>query len=47
MDVRNDFEVQMDSVINPKTKNFTEFKAYVKNNLNDSKIKIAMFLLVE
>ena len=47
LDVRNDFEVQIGSfkgAINPKTKNFTEFKAYVKNNLNNSKDKkIAMF----
>ena len=47
LDVRNDFEVQIGSfkgAINPKTKNFTEFKAYVKNNLNSSKDKkIAMF----
>ena len=47
LDVRNDFEVQIGSfkgAINPKTKNFTEFKAYVKNNLNNYKDKkIAMF----
>ena len=47
LDVRNDFEVQIGSfrgAINPKTKNFTEFKSYVKNNLNNSKDKkIAMF----
>ncbi len=47
LDVRNDFEVQIGSfkgAINPKTKNFTEFKTYVKNNLNHSKDKkIAMF----
>ena len=47
LDVRNNFEVQIGSfkgAINPKTKNFTEFKAYVKNNLNNSKDKkIAMF----
>ena len=47
LDVRNDFEVQIGSfrgAINPKTKNFTEFKDYVKTNLNKSKDKkIAMF----
>ena len=47
LDVRNDFEVQIGSFrgeINPKTKNFTEFKSYVKNNLNNSKDKkIAMY----
>ena len=47
IDVRNDFEVQIGSfrgAINPKTKNFTEFKSYVKNNLNNSKDKkIAMY----
>ena len=47
LDVRNDFEVQIGSfkgAINPKIKNFTEFKAYVKDNLNKSKEKkIAMF----
>ena len=47
LDVRNDFEVQIGSfrgAINPKTKNFTEFKSYVKNNLNNSKDKkIAMY----
>ena len=33
LDVRNDFEVKIGSfkgAINPKTKNFTEFKDYVK-----------------
>ena len=47
LDVRNDFEVQIGSfkgAINPKTKNFTEFKTYVKDNLNNFKDKkIAMF----
>ncbi len=47
LDVRNDFEVQIGSfkgAVNPKTKNFTEFKAYVKNNLSSFKNKkIAMF----
>ena len=47
LDVRNNFEVKMGSfkgAINPKTKNFTEFKEYVKTNLNKFKDKkIAMF----
>ncbi len=47
LDIRNDFEIQIGSFkgsINPKTKNFTEFKDYVKNNLNKTKDKkIAMF----
>ncbi len=47
LDVRNDYEVQMGSfkgAINPKTKNFTELKSYIKNNLNNYKDKkIAMF----
>ena len=47
LDVRNDFEVQIGSfkgAINPKTKNFTQFKDYVKMNLSKSKNKkIAMF----
>ncbi len=47
LDVRNDFEVKIGSfkgAINPKTKNFTEFKDYVKINLNKSKDKkIAMY----
>ncbi len=47
LDVRNDFEVQIGSfsgAINPKTKNFTQFKDYVKTNLMNSKDKkIAMF----
>ena len=47
LDVRNDFEVQIGSfkgAINPKTKNFTEFKDYVKKSLHKSKDEnIAMF----
>ena len=47
LDVRNDFEVKIGSfkgAINPKTKNFTQFKNYVKDNLKDHKDKkIAMF----
>ena len=47
LDVRNDFEVKIGSfknAINPNTKNFTEFKYYVKKNLNKYKNKkIAMF----
>jgi len=47
IDVRNDFEVEMGSFqgsINPKTKNFTEFKSYLKDNFNEAKDKkIAMF----
>ena len=47
LDVRNDFEVKIGSfkgAINPNTKNFTEFKDYIKMNLNKSKDKkIAMF----
>ncbi len=47
IDVRNDFEVKIGSfkdAINPKTKNFTEFKNYAENNLTDLKNKkIAMF----
>ena len=45
IDVRNDFEVEMGSFknsINPKTKNFTEFKEYADKNIINSK-KIAMF----
>ena len=45
IDVRNDFEVEMGSFknsINPKTKNFTEFKEYADKNIIKSK-KIAMF----
>ena len=47
IDVRNDFEVEMGSFqgsINPKTKSFTEFKSYIKDNLSEAKDKkIAMF----
>ena len=47
IDVRNNFEVKIGSfegAINPKTKSFTQFKSFVKNNLNKSKNKkIAMF----
>ena len=47
IDVRNDFEVQMGSFrgsIDPKTKSFTEFKSYLKDNLSEAKDKkIAMF----
>ena len=47
IDVRNNFEVEMGTFknsINPNTKSFTEFKSYIKNNLNKSKDKkIAMF----
>ena len=47
IDVRNDFEVEMGSFrgsINPKTKSFTEFKSYLKDNLSEAKDKkIAMF----
>tara|TARA_Y100001936_G_scaffold201571_1_gene203849 strand:- start:154 stop:1086 length:933 start_codon:yes stop_codon:yes gene_type:complete len=47
IDVRNDFEVAMGTFcgsINPKTKSFTDFKSYLKDNLNDAKDKkIAMF----
>ena len=47
IDVRNNFEVQMGTFknsINPNTKSFTEFKSYLKNNLNKAKDKkIAMF----
>ena len=47
IDVRNDFEVEMGSFrgsINPKTKSFTEFKNYLKDNLCEAKDKkIAMF----
>ena len=47
IDVRNDFEVEMGSFrgsIDPKTKSFTEFKSYVKDNLSEAKDKkIAMF----
>ena len=47
IDVRNDFEIQIGSfkdAINPNIKNFTQFKDFVKINLNNSKDKkIAMF----
>ena len=47
IDVRNDFEVEMGSFrgsINPKTKSFSEFKSYLKDNLSEAKDKkIAMF----
>jgi len=47
IDVRNNFEVQMGTfknAINPNTKSFTEFKKYLKNNLDEAKNKkIAMF----
>ena len=47
IDVRNDYEVEMGSFrgyINPKTKSFTEFKSYLKDNLSEAKDKkIAMF----
>ena len=47
IDVRNDFEVKLGSFkgsINPKTKNFSEFKKFVKKNLDIKKNeKIAMF----
>ena len=47
IDVRNNFEVQMGTFkdsINPNTKSFTEFKNYLKNNLEGTKNKkIAMF----
>ena len=47
IDVRNNFEVEMGTFknsINPNTKSFTEFKSYLKNNLNKTKDKkIALF----
>tara|TARA_B110000116_G_scaffold248442_1_gene241473 strand:+ start:183 stop:1118 length:936 start_codon:yes stop_codon:yes gene_type:complete len=47
LDVRNNFEVKIGSFegsINPNTKNFSEFKMYIKNNLKNMKNqKIAMF----
>ena len=47
IDVRNNFEVEMGTfkkAINPNTKSFTEFKKYLKNNLDEAKNKkIAMF----
>ena len=50
IDVRNNFEVEMGSFrgsINPKTKSFTEFKSFLKDNLSEAKDKkIAMFCTV-
>ncbi|MDC0161919.1 rhodanese-related sulfurtransferase [bacterium] len=47
IDVRNNFEIEMGTFknsINPNTKSFTDFKSYIKNNLNEAKDKkIAMF----
>ena len=47
IDVRNDFEVKIGSFkgsINPKTKNFSDFKQYIKKNIKDQKDnKIALF----
>jgi UPF0176 protein len=47
IDVRNNFEVKMgtfNGAVNPNTKSFTEFKVFLKNNLDDAKNKkIAMF----
>ena len=47
IDVRNNFEVEMGTFknsINPNTKSFTEFKNYIKKNLDaDKNKKIAMF----
>ncbi len=47
IDVRNDFEVEMGTFIgsiNPKTKSFTDFKNYLRENMNEAKNKkIAMF----
>jgi len=47
IDVRNNFEVEIGSFegsINPKTKNFSEFKRYVDKHLSENKNrKIAMF----
>ena len=47
IDVRNNFEIEVGSFkksINPMTKNFTEFKEYIKNQLSNQKnTKIAMF----
>ena len=47
IDVRNNFEVEIGSFersINPKTKNFSEFKKYVDKNLSENKnMKIAMY----
>ena len=47
IDVRNNFEVEIGSFersINPKIKNFSEFKKYVDKNLSENKnMKIAMY----
>ena len=47
IDVRNNFEVKMGTFkgsLNPNTKSFTEFKSFLKNNLDEAKNKkIAMF----
>ena len=47
IDVRNEFEIKLGSFeksINPKTKSFTDFKSFVKNELSDFKNKkIAMY----
>jgi len=47
IDVRNNFEVEVGSfegAINPKTKNFSEFKKYIDNNLSKNKNqKIAVY----
>ena len=47
IDVRNNFEVKMGTFkgsLNPNTKSFTDFKSYLKNNLDEAKNKkIAMF----
>ena len=47
IDVRNNFEVKMGTFkgsLNPNTKSFTEFKSFLKNNLNEVKNKkIALF----
>ena len=43
----SDFEVEMGTFknsINPNTKSFTEFKSYLKNNLNKAKDKKIVFL---
>ena len=47
LDVRNNFEVEMGTFersVNPKTKNFSEFKKYIDANLSDNKSqKVALF----
>ena len=47
IDVRNDFEVKLGTFrnsVNPNTKNFSEFKKYIKNNMEAKENnKIAMF----